>query len=81
MKYYPLDQHHDALVQLVLSYVVAGVASAAVACRCWARRMKRVDLWVDDYAAIGALAILWILVAMQTAGSCWLFVLFRWVFF
>lgn len=69
MKYYSLAAHHDALVQLILSYLVAGVATSAVACRCWARRMKRVDLWIDDYAAISALLILWILVAMQTAGK------------
>lgn len=69
MKYYSLTQHHDALVQLILSYLVAAVATVAVVCRCWARRMKRVDLWIDDYAAISALVILWILVAMHTAGS------------
>lgn len=69
MKLYSLTQYHEALVTLVLSYLVAGVATVAVFFRCWARRMKRVDLWIDDYAAIAALFILWILVAMQTAGS------------
>lgn len=73
MKLYSLTQHHDAFVELILSYLVAGIATIAVICRCWARRMKRVDLWIDDYAIMSALVILWVLVALQTLGSCCLF--------
>lgn len=69
MKLYPLDLYRDALVELVFSYLLVALATIAVFFRCWARRMKHVDLWIDDYSAISALFFLWILVAMQTAGS------------
>lgn len=68
MKLYALDQHHDGLVDLIISFLVAGLATLAVALRCWARRIRGVDLWIDDWLALGALVILWALVGDQVAG-------------
>jgi hypothetical protein len=52
----------------VSMYTLGAVAVVAVICRLYCRRQRRLPILIDDYTVIAALATLWIIIGLTTAG-------------
>lgn len=71
MKIYALDTYLDNVQDFNASIVLVVIATVFLLLRLWARRARKVKLWVDDYTIIADLACLYGLFAIEIAGM-WL---------
>lgn len=68
MQVYPIDGYADVFNSTIACIVLVVIATISVSIRIWARRVREVSLWVDDYTIVASLLLLYVLLAIQIAG-------------
>lgn len=68
MQIYPIDGHSSVFNSLIACIVLVAIATISVSLRIWARRVRKVPLWIDDYTIVASLLLLYALLAIQIAG-------------
>lgn len=69
MEIYPIDGHASVFNSLIACIVLVVIATISVSLRIWARRVRKVSLWIDDYTIVASLLLLYVLLAIEIAGK------------
>lgn len=68
MKTYPLYTYPGNATAFIVSVVLVVLATLFLLLRLWARRVRKVKLWIDDYTIIADLVCLYALFAIEIVG-------------
>jgi len=69
MKTYPISHDSKVVSELIVNTIFVALATAAVILRLVSRRLRKVELWIDDYTVMVALALVYILYGIQIADA------------